>query len=183
MNSNITIAQESKVVQIFHTVIHNPCHIVQPGNTHHLLYLSFPSFPTESNADQDQDHTPHATGQRKRPSIRSRRSKKQIVMQSWSLAVMRLLDLLSLSLEVLRGGGGGSEVAGEDGLEEGSEDDLGASGLGKSHPEDEDELEGVVEWEPVDGVDGALKEAQESINNPVRKPLSIIGRLGGEQRI
>jgi len=119
--------KNQKVVPMFNTVIHNPCHIVQPENTHHLLYLSFPSFPTESNADQDQDHTPHATGQRMRPSIRSRRSKKQIVMQSWSLAVMHLLDLLSLSLEVLRGGGGGGEIAGEDGLEEGSEDDLSAT--------------------------------------------------------
>lgn len=28
--------------------------------------------------------------------------------------------------------------------------------LGKSHPEDKDELEGVVEWEPVNGVNGRL---------------------------
>jgi len=97
--------------------------------------------------------------------------------------MMRLLGLLSLSLEVLGGGGTGCEVAGEDGLEEGSEDDLGTSGLGKRHPEDEDELEGVVEWEPVDSAYSALEEGQESIHDPVRKPLSIIGRLGGEKRI
>jgi hypothetical protein len=48
-------------------------------------------------------------------------------MQSWSLVVMRLLGLLGLSLEVLRGGGGGGEVTGEDRLEEGSENDLGAT--------------------------------------------------------
>jgi len=96
---------------------------------------------------------------------------------------MRLLGLLGLSLEVLRGGGGGGEVTGENRLEEGSENDLSASSLGKSHPEDEDELEGVVKWEPVDSVDGAFEEAQESINNPIREPLGIIGRLCGEQRI
>ena len=48
-------------------------------------------------------------------------------MQSWSLVVMRLLGLLGLSLEVLRGGGGGGEIAREDGLKEGSEDNLSAT--------------------------------------------------------
>jgi hypothetical protein len=50
-------------------------------------------------------------------------------MRSWSLVKMPLLSLFSLSLEVLRGGGAGCEVAGEDGLEEGSEDDLGTTGM------------------------------------------------------
>jgi len=103
-------------------------------------------------------------------------------MRSWSLVVIRLLSLLGLSLEVLRGGAG-VEIAGEDGLEEGSEDDLGAGGLGKSHPEDKDKLESVVEGEPVDGVDRALEESQEGIYDPVSKPLSIIGRLGCEEGI
>lgn len=49
-------------------------------------------------------------------------------MQSWSpVVVIPLLDLLSLGLEVLRGRGSGREVSGEDGLEEGAEDDLGAT--------------------------------------------------------
>lgn len=37
----------------------------------------------------------------------------------------------------------------------------------ESEPENEDELECVVEWEPVDGADQALKDCQESKNNPV----------------
>jgi hypothetical protein len=41
--------------------------------------------------------------------------------------VIHLLGLLGLSLEVLRGRGGGREIAGEDGLEEGSEDNLSAT--------------------------------------------------------
>ena len=32
-------------------------------------------------------------------------------------------------------------------------------GLGKGHPEDEDELEDVVEWEPVNGAYGTLENA------------------------
>jgi len=93
----------------------------------------------------------------------------------------RLLGLLGLSAEVVRGGSA-VEVAREDRLEEGAIDDLGTVGLGKSHPKDEDELEGVVEGEPVDGVDSAFKDSQESINDPIGEPLSVIGRLGREQR-
>lgn len=33
--------------------------------------------------------------------------------------------------------------------------------LWKSEPEGEDKLEGVVEWEPVDGVDQALEDTGE----------------------
>lgn len=44
-------------------------------------------------------------------------------------------------------------MLGEDRLEEGAEDELGAASLWESEPEGEEELEGVVEWEPVDSVD------------------------------
>lgn len=44
-------------------------------------------------------------------------------------------------------------------------------GLGKSHPQGQDELEGVVEWEPVNGVDGALENGQEAESDPVGQPL------------
>jgi len=94
----------------------------------------------------------------------------------------RLLGLVGGGLEVV-GGGAAGKVAGEDWLKEGAEDDLRASSLWESHPEDEDELEGVVEWEPVDGINGALEEGQERINDPVSQPLGIIGSLGGEQSI
>jgi hypothetical protein len=65
--------------------------------------------------------------------------------------------------------------------------------LGKGHPEDKDELEGVVEGcpvsyrtiryvrseltEPVDGVDGALEDGQERIDDPVCEPLLHISIL------
>lgn len=39
--------------------------------------------------------------------------------------------------------------------------------LGKGHPEDKDELEDVVEWEPVDSVDGRLNDGQEGVDDPV----------------
>jgi len=89
---------------------------------------------------------------------------------------------LSLRPQVGRGGTS-LEVAGEGGLEEGAEDDLGTAGLGKSHPEDEDELEGVVEGEPVDGVDQALKDNQECVGNPVSQPLCIIGLARAEKSL
>jgi len=93
---------------------------------------------------------------------------------------MHLLRLIGLSVKA-SGWGAAGEVAGEDWLEEGAEDDLGTAGLGKSHPENEDELEGVVEWEPVDSADSALENSQEGIDNPVSQPLSVIARLCGEQ--
>jgi hypothetical protein len=37
-------------------------------------------------------------------------------------------------------------------------------GLGESHPEDKDELESVVEREPVDSTDGTFKHAIENVS-------------------
>jgi len=74
-------------------------------------------------------------------------------------------------------------VAGEDGLEERSEDDLSTIGLGKGHPEDSDELEGVVEGEPVDSIHSRLEDSQECIDNPVCEPLSIVDGARREQSV
>lgn len=52
--------------------------------------------------------------------------------------------------------------------------------LGEGHPENEDELEGVVEWEPVDGVDGALEDGQESESDPVSQPLLRVSVKTGQ---
>jgi len=68
-------------------------------------------------------------------------------------------------------------------LNEGAEDDLGSSSLGKGHPEDENELEDVVEWEPVNGVDQALNHCEEGVDNPISQPLCIINLAGAEQCI
>jgi len=97
-----------------------------------------------------------------------------VVLSFESLIIQNLLSLVAGSLEI-----GGSatrvEVLGKDWLEERSEDNLSTSSLGKSHPEDENKLEGIVEWEPVDGVDSAFEDAQEGENDPVCQPLGIIG--------
>ena len=45
--------------------------------------------------------------------------------------------------------------------------------LGKSHPENEDELEGVVEGEPVDGVDRGLDHSEECVGHPVLFGVSV----------
>lgn len=45
--------------------------------------------------------------------------------------------------------------------------------LGEGHPQDQNELEGVVEGEPVDSVNSALKHGQERVNDPVGQPLEL----------
>jgi len=51
---------------------------------------------------------------------------------------------------------------------------LSTTSLGESKPEDEDELECVVEWEPVDSIDGTFEDSEESEHNPVCKPLGVV---------
>jgi len=93
------------------------------------------------------------------------------------------LRRVSLCAKFRRGRAALGEEAREDGLNEGAKHDLSTTGLGKRHPEDEDEFEGVVEWEPVNGVDHALKHRQECIYDPVSQPLSIISLASAEQSI
>jgi len=88
---------------------------------------------------------------------------------------------VNLGTEVGSGSTGSREVSCENWLEEGAEDDLGAVGEWKSEPEDKDELESVVEWEPIDGVDGTFKDSKESKDNPVCEPLSIVSLVNAEQ--
>ena len=47
-------------------------------------------------------------------------------------------------------------------------------GLGKGHPQDQDKLEGVVEGEPVDGANHALKDAGDVVS--AEKPQSEQGK-------
>jgi len=96
---------------------------------------------------------------------------------------VRLLGLGSLVAEVGGCGTTTGEKAGEEGLNEGVEDDLCTTSLGEGHPENKDELESVVEWEPVDSVDCTLKDGQEGICDPVGEPLSIISSAGAEQSL
>jgi len=100
-----------------------------------------------------------------------------------ALQAVGLRSLVGLGAEVRGGRAGLGKITGEDGLEEGAEDDLGTTSLGKGHPEDEDKLEGVVEGEPVNSVDRALKNSQKGISNPVRQPLRVIDLGCTEQGI
>jgi hypothetical protein len=51
-------------------------------------------------------------------------------------------------------------------------------------PENKDELECVVEWEPVYGADGALKNGQESKDDPVlQEPVSVEAAAIGQINI
>jgi len=58
---------------------------------------------------------------------------------------------------------------------------LGTASDWEREPEDEDELECVVEGEPVHGTDGALKDGQERKDHPVCEPLRIIDLAHAEQ--
>jgi len=84
----------------------------------------------------------------------------QRVLGCTALESLQIQDLLSLVTSSLEIGGGATrvEVLGKDWLEKRSEDNLSTRSLGKSHPEDENEFEGIVEWEPVDGVDSTFKD-------------------------
>jgi len=101
-----------------------------------------------------------------------------------SIATSPLLALHSrvgLTTKVGGSRAGLGEEAGEDWLDEGAEDDLSSTSHWEGHPEDEHELENVVEWEPVDGVDNALNHCEESIDNPVGQPLCVINLACTEQ--
>ena len=53
--------------------------------------------------------------------------------------------------------------------------DLGITDLPgdwKRQPENKDELEGVVEWEPVDSADRTLEDGQESEDHPVLENMN-----------
>jgi hypothetical protein len=52
---------------------------------------------------------------------------------------------IGLGAQIRCGAAAGGEEAGEDRLDERAEDNLGAVGHGESHPEDQNEFEGVVE--------------------------------------
>jgi len=98
---------------------------------------------------------------------------------------LRLLGFCCVRLgsEISGGGTRLSKEAREDWLDEAAEQDLSSIGLGEGHPKDEDELEGVVEWEPVDSIDHALEDGEEGVNDPVGQPLRIIGFACGEERL
>jgi hypothetical protein len=113
---------------------------------------------------------------------------RMCIGSSSRLQSVGLASRVGVSAEVSCGGAGLREVAAEDGLEERVEDDLSAAagfvsffgnlhcgvcgnirGRGESHPKDQDELEGVVEREPVDGVYGALKDTGRGVSTAVAR--------------
>lgn len=77
--------------------------------------------------------------------------------------------------------GGGLEVSAESGSQERSEDNLGATEDGEGEPEKEEELEDIVKGEPVNDVNEALDNSEESENDPVSQPLGVIFLVGREK--
>ena len=70
-------------------------------------------------------------------------SNHRLVVQSCPSLVLR--SGIGFRTQITCGGSALGEEAREDWLNEGPENDLGATCLRESHPQDEDELEGVVE--------------------------------------
>jgi len=104
--------------------------------------------------------------------------------ETWTVEQLSLLlgfGSVHLGAQVGCGCASTREVASEDGLDNGVEDNLGATGDWECQPENKDELEGVVEWEPVDGADGALEDSQEGKDYPVREPLCIVRFANSEK--
>lgn len=89
---------------------------------------------------------------------------------------------VDLGAEIGSGCTSARKVAGEYWLDERAEDNLGATSLGKSKPEDSNEFEGEIEGEPVNSIDGTLKYSEEREYNPVRKPLGIVAFADAKQR-
>lgn len=85
-----------------------------------------------------------------------------------------LVETVSLGAKTRGGRSSLSKVSAESRDQERSVDDVSATEDGERQPEEEDELEDVVEGEPVDDLDQALNDSEESKNNPVRQPLGII---------
>jgi hypothetical protein len=97
--------------------------------------------------------------------------------------LLALAERVGLGAEVSGGRSGLGEVTAEHGLEERSEDEVGAAEHGQCEPQEEDELESVVEGEPVDDAEQALKDGEKGKNDPVSEPLSVVGFGSGEQSL
>jgi len=79
-------------------------------------------------------------------NVRAMATNHRIRYLNWASSNLLLrLGCVRLGSEISGGGAGLGEEAREDRMDKGSEQDLSTRCLRKSHPEDEDELEGVVE--------------------------------------
>ena len=72
-----------------------------------------------------------------------------------------LLSSISLRTNVGRSTSWSLEVAGEKRVESVAEEDLSTAELWEGEPQGESELEKIVEWEPISGVQSGFKNAEE----------------------
>ena len=75
----------------------------------------------------------------------------------------------------------GLEVLSEEWGDEAAEEDLSTTGLGKTRPEENEELSSKVEWHPVGDAEEGLKDGEEGENHPVGHPLGLIDLGRGEE--
>ena len=72
-----------------------------------------------------------------------------------------------------------SKVLGEKGSQEAAENGLGTRSLGKPAPEEEEQLHGIVEWDPVCDAEQGLEQREEGKDHPVCDPLGAVNSPEG----
>jgi hypothetical protein len=96
--------------------------------------------------------------------------------------LLGLVKAVSLGTEARGGRARLLEVSADGRGQERSENELGTPEGREREPEEEDELEDKVKGEPVDDLDEALDHSEQSENDPVSQPLSIILLVVAKQR-
>lgn len=96
--------------------------------------------------------------------------------------LLGLVKAVSLGTEARGGRARMLEVSADGRGQERSENELGTPEGREREPEEEDELEDKVKGEPVDDLDEALDHSEQSENDPISQPLSIILLVVAKQR-
>lgn len=90
---------------------------------------------------------------------------------------------VDLGAETCRGEAWRLEILSEEWGNEAAEEDLSTAGLGKTRPEENEELSSEVEWHPVGDAEEGLEDGEEGENHPVGHPLGLINLGRGEEGI
>jgi len=132
-----------------------PVNVIQGGNWGNPPEIS--TLPIICVPDQDLKAVTNVRGcKQSKPIYQTPLESPVIVVNLYGV---RLAGLVGLGAKVRWCRASVGEIAGENRLEDGAEDDLGTIGLRKRHPEHKHKLERVVEWEPIDGIDSTLENS------------------------
>lgn len=96
------------------------------------------------------------------------------------------LVLSGSSIDLVPKSGGSSEagileVLGNQGSKEVAEKKITSTSLGKTSPDEDEQLGRVPEWNPVSHTEDGLENTEETEEHPVGNPLSVIGLGSGKE--